>query len=59
VQADDGGGRKLRRAPPPPRGACPQATVELPGIKGVWGLRQGWMDAYDRYLVLSFVGETR
>jgi DNA damage-binding protein 1 len=29
------------------------------GIKGVWSLRKGWMDAYDSHLVLSFVGETR
>ncbi len=36
-----------------------QATVELQGIRGVWSLRKGWMDAYDTYLVLSFVGETR
>ncbi len=36
-----------------------QATVELQGIRGVWSLRKGWLDAYDTYLVLSFVGETR
>uniref|UniRef100_A0A7S0WJG8 DNA damage-binding protein 1 n=1 Tax=Chlamydomonas leiostraca TaxID=1034604 RepID=A0A7S0WJG8_9CHLO len=36
-----------------------QATIELPGIKGVWSLRPTSMDAHDKYLVLSFVGETR
>ncbi|KAF6263102.1 mono-functional DNA-alkylating methyl methanesulfonate N-term-domain-containing protein, partial [Scenedesmus sp. NREL 46B-D3] len=35
------------------------ASMELPGIKGVWSLRSSWMDAYDSHLVLSFVGETR
>lgn len=35
------------------------ASIELQGIKGVWSLRSSWMDAYDKYLVLSFVGETR
>uniref|UniRef100_A0A7S3QK85 DNA damage-binding protein 1 n=1 Tax=Dunaliella tertiolecta TaxID=3047 RepID=A0A7S3QK85_DUNTE len=36
-----------------------QATIELDGIKGVWSLRQTSMDVHDKYLVLSFVGETR
>ncbi|KAF5831460.1 mono-functional DNA-alkylating methyl methanesulfonate N-term-domain-containing protein [Dunaliella salina] len=36
-----------------------QATIELEGIKGVWSLRQTSMDVHDKYLVLSFVGETR
>ncbi|KAF8072489.1 DDB1A [Scenedesmus sp. PABB004] len=35
------------------------AAMELPGIKGVWGLRRGWLDAYHSHLVLSFVRETR
>jgi DNA damage-binding protein 1 len=33
--------------------------VELAGIRGVWALRPGWADAYDRLLVMAFVGETR
>ncbi|KAI8467206.1 MAG: mono-functional DNA-alkylating methyl methanesulfonate N-term-domain-containing protein [Monoraphidium minutum] len=33
--------------------------VELAGIRGVWALRPGWRDAYDRLLVMAFVGETR
>ncbi len=33
--------------------------VELAGIRGVWALRSGWADAYDRLLVMAFVGETR
>lgn len=36
-----------------------QATIELPGIKGVWSLRATSMDVHDKYLVLTFVGETR
>ena len=40
-------------------GMIEQASVELPGIKGMWNLRATNMDAYDKYLVLSFVGETR
>ena len=28
-------------------------------IQGVWNLRQTTMDVHDKYLVLSFVGETR
>ncbi|EFJ48849.1 UV-damaged DNA binding complex subunit 1 protein, partial [Volvox carteri f. nagariensis] len=36
-----------------------QATVELPGIKGVWSLRSHYDDEYDKYLLLTFVGETR
>ena len=30
-----------------------QATVELPGIKGVWSLRAGSADVYDQYLLLA------
>ena len=40
-------------------GMIEQASVELPGIKGMWALRASAMDAFDKYLVLSFVGETR
>lgn len=40
-------------------GMIEQATVELPGVKGMWSLRASYMDAFDTYLVLSFVGETR
>ena len=40
-------------------GMIEQASVELPGIKGMWNLRATNMDAFDKYLVLSFVGETR
>lgn len=29
------------------------------GIKGIWNLRKASSDAYDSYLVLAFVGETR
>lgn len=40
-------------------GVVEQASVELPGIKGVWSLRAQEADTHDTYLVLSFVGETR
>lgn len=36
-----------------------QATVELPGIKGMWSLRSSSMDAYDTFLVVTFISETR
>ena len=29
------------------------------GIKGIWSLKASSMDAFDTYLVLTFVGETR
>ena len=29
------------------------------GIKGIWSLRASSSDEHDRYLVLTFVGETR
>eukprot|EP00898_Chlorokybus_atmophyticus_P002114 jgi/Chlat1/2903/Chrsp2S04662 len=35
-----------------------QASVELPGIKGMWSLRSSLMDAYDTYLVVTFITET-
>lgn len=36
-----------------------QATVELPGIKGMWSLRDATADAFDKYLVVTFISETR
>lgn len=36
-----------------------QATVELPGIKGMWSLRAASGDAFDRFLVVTFISETR
>ncbi|KAL4542634.1 hypothetical protein Ndes2526B_g09435 [Nannochloris sp. 'desiccata'] len=40
-------------------GFLEQASVELPGMKGIWSLRKNYADAYDTYLVMAFVGETR
>eukprot|EP00960_Hanusia_phi_P003968 116510-Hanusia_phi.AAC.2 len=36
-----------------------QAAVELPGIKGLWSLRESIEAQYDKYLIQSFVNETR
>lgn len=36
-----------------------QASAELQGIKGMWSLRAASMDAYDMFLVVSFISETR
>mmetsp|Transcript_28073 Transcript_28073/g.43830 ORF Transcript_28073/g.43830 Transcript_28073/m.43830 type:complete len:992 (-) Transcript_28073:1819-4794(-) len=36
-----------------------QAAVELPGIKGLWSLRESFDSEFDKYLVQSFLGETR
>jgi len=36
-----------------------QAAVELPGIKGLWSLRESFDAEFDKYLVQSFLGETR
>ncbi|GMH89221.1 hypothetical protein TrVE_jg3149 [Triparma verrucosa] len=36
-----------------------QASVELPGIKGMWRLRSSTSSSYDRFLVQSFISETR
>ena len=36
-----------------------QATVELPGVKGVWALRTDAASAHDAFLVVSFISETR
>jgi DNA damage-binding protein 1 len=35
-----------------------QASVELPGIKGIWSLAAG-EGSFDKYLVQAFIGETR
>jgi DNA damage-binding protein 1 len=36
-----------------------QASLEVPGIKALWSLRTDEHAAFDKYLVQSFVGETR
>lgn len=36
-----------------------QATMEVHGIKGMWSLRQSEDHIYDKFLVQSFIGETR
>lgn len=36
-----------------------QATIDLPGVKGLWSLKPTEQDTNDKYIVLSFVGETR
>ncbi|XP_024030432.1 DNA damage-binding protein 1 isoform X2 [Morus notabilis] len=36
-----------------------QASVELQGIKGMWSLRSSTEDAFDTFLVVSFISETR
>lgn len=36
-----------------------QASLEVGGIKGLWSLRTSEGAAFDKYLVQSFVGETR
>lgn len=33
--------------------------MELQGIKGMWSLRSSTDDAYDTFLVVSFISETR
>ncbi|GMH41385.1 hypothetical protein BSKO_09295 [Bryopsis sp. KO-2023] len=40
-------------------GITEQATIELPGIKGLWSLKKSISDEFDTFLVLSFVNETR
>ena len=35
------------------------ANVEMPGIQKMWSLRGSFVDKEDKYLVQSFVGETR
>mmetsp|Transcript_63382 Transcript_63382/g.200458 ORF Transcript_63382/g.200458 Transcript_63382/m.200458 type:complete len:1099 (-) Transcript_63382:192-3488(-) len=36
-----------------------QASVELPGIKGMWGLQANSAATFDTYLVVTFISETR
>jgi DNA damage-binding protein 1 len=36
-----------------------QASVDLPGIKGLWSLKPSSNDNFDKYIILSFVSETR
>jgi DNA damage-binding protein 1 len=36
-----------------------KATVDLPGIKGIWSLKPPTDPEHDKYIVLSFVTETR
>ncbi|KAF1772263.1 HAD-like domain [Phytophthora cactorum] len=36
-----------------------QASAELPGIKGMWSLRETFSAEYDKYLVQSYVSEIR
>ncbi|GMH52129.1 hypothetical protein TL16_g01162 [Triparma laevis f. inornata] len=36
-----------------------QAQVDLPGIKGMWRLRSSSTSPFDRFLVQSFISETR
>lgn len=36
-----------------------QATIELSGVKGIWSLRPSSTAQYDKFLVVSFVNETR
>ena len=40
-------------------GIYEQATIDLPGIKGLWALRAAHGDRFDRFLVQSYIGETR
>jgi DNA damage-binding protein 1 len=36
-----------------------QATIDLEGLKGLWSLRSSSSEAYHKYLVVSFISETR
>jgi DNA damage-binding protein 1 len=36
-----------------------QATVEVPGIKGMWSLRRNMDDRFDEFLLVTFISETR
>ena len=40
-------------------GITEQASVELPGIKGMWSLRGSFDSPFDTYLVQSYISETR
>lgn len=35
------------------------ASIDLPGIKGMWALRVATSNKFDNTLVLAFVGQTR
>jgi DNA damage-binding protein 1 len=35
------------------------ASIDLPGIKGMWALRIATSSKFDNTLVLAFVGQTR
>ena len=39
-------------------GFSEQASIELPGVKGMWSMKRSLND-FDTYLVLTFIGETR
>eukprot|EP01083_Nonionella_stella_P074583 202363_1 len=36
-----------------------QAKIEMPGMKGIWALREKTDAKFDKYLVESFIGDTR
>lgn len=40
-------------------GTTEQASIGLPGINGIWSLKAGAEDQFDKCLVLAFVRETR
>lgn len=40
-------------------GLAEQATIEMPGVKGMWALGEHSDAMYDKYLVMSFISETR
>jgi DNA damage-binding protein 1 len=40
-------------------GIAEEASIELPSIKGIWNLKANSSEKFDKYLVESFVGETR
>jgi DNA damage-binding protein 1 len=40
-------------------GVTEQASVEMPGVKGMWRLKSEPEDNHDRYLVQAFINETR
>lgn len=40
-------------------GFAEQASIDLPGVKGIWSMKKRLSDEFDSYLILTFVGETR
>lgn len=36
-----------------------EASIDLPGIKGIWSLKPSSNAQFDKYLIVSFVGATR